>query len=303
MDILKGFSPYVEQNSIDEAWMDMTDMDRLYKKSFIDIAADIQHAIYVLEGLPCSVGISYNRFLSKMAAEMKKPNGVVSIDENNYKQLLWPLASEKMYGCGRVMSDRLRMFDILTIGDIAKTDPLFLRKKLGTSGEMLYYNANAKDYDETRLCRDEKIKSISRETTLITDTFDKDEIIKNMMPLLDDVAKQVREKNCLFTIIYIIIKFDDFTRMTRQRKVSCSSSRDVLLKNILTLVGETMFEKPVRLVGAGVSGLIDNNGMQMDLFENETDKKDGIYKIIDEKNSKYGSEIIKRGFYSNGDKR
>jgi len=171
MNILSDYSPMIEQNSIDEAWIDMTGADAYFGRAYTEIAADIQKTIYMKEEIPCSIGISYNKFLSKMAAELKKPNGIVSIEKNDLCIKLWPLPIEKMYGCGKVMSAKLKAAGMDTVGKLAEADPVMLKRKFGATGISLHNSANGNDESET-IHTHNKVKSVSRETTLLEDTVD-----------------------------------------------------------------------------------------------------------------------------------
>lgn len=294
MKLLFTYSPKIEQNSIDEAWMDMTNSDVYYMKSYVEIAKQIQNEIYKEEEIPCSIGISFTKFLAKMAAELKKPNGIVMLDHTNFKEVLFGLDIAKMYGCGKSTADKMRQHGINTIGDLAFADPYFLKKHMGISAVQMQQNANGTANDE--IAKDAKSKSISRETTFSKDKIDTLEILKDAMPLIEDVAKQIRDNRYCFSIVYIIIKYNDFTRVTRQRKVSVSNDRDVILHNVRALLNTNAPKKPVRLFGVGVSEISDECVFQQDILFNENDNE-LIYKVIDEKNKKYGKDIIKRGYF------
>ena len=297
MKILNEFSHRIDKNSIDEAWLDMTNADKFYSMDFISIAKVIQKTIYKKEQIPCSIGISYNKFLSKMAAEIKKPNGIIYIDKDNMKEVIWPLKIGEMHGCGKVISKKLIDLNILTIGDLATTDPIYLRKKVGSYAEMLQYNANGIESSLHDKKESYERKSISRETTLTKDIEETSEILTALKPLIDDVSKQIRAKNCFFSTIYLIMKYNDFTKISRQKKVEVSDDRDLIMKTVLSLLEKNRPVKPVRLVGVGVTDLTENKSIQLDLFSSDLERTTKIYKVIDEKNKKYGSKVIKRGFY------
>jgi DNA polymerase-4 len=296
MELLRDFSPVVEQNSIDEAWLDMTNMDRYFGIPFYQIAKNLQVKIYEKEQIPCSIGISYNKFLSKMAADIKKPNGITMLDKDNIRDILWPLDIAKMHGCGRVTAEKLKKEGINTIGELAGSDIVIIKTRLGDFGVSLYNHANGKDEQEG-LCDFVKAKSISRETTLSKDTRDIGELEQMLFPLIEDVARQIREKDVQFSTVHLTMKYNDFTRITRQKKVGVSTGRDIILDTIKELLKENKPAKPVRLIGAGVSDIRSSSAIQLSLFDNNEIKEDDIYKVIDEKNRKYGRDIIKRGFH------
>lgn len=294
MKLLSRYSPKIEQNSIDEAWMDMTNSDVYYLEPYTTIALQIQKEIYKEEEIPCSIGISFTKFLAKMAAELKKPNGIVMLDQANYKDTLFALDISKMYGCGKATADKLRLLGINTIGEIAGADPYFLKKHLGIGAVLMQQNANGIANDE--IAGYTRSKSISRETTFTNDLMNTDEIQKEAMPLIEDVAKQIRENRYCFSTVYIILKYNDFTRVTRQKKVNVSNDRDTILDTVRSLLKSNKPAKPVRLFGVGVSDISDDCVIQQDIFSNDN-VNEQIYRVIDEKNKKYGRDVIKRGYY------
>ena len=118
MDLLSNYTPALEQNSIDEAWLDMTGSEGLFGKPF-DAAKRIMDEIKDRLGLWCSIGIAENKFLAKMAAEMKKPLGITELWEQDIPVKLWPLPVKKMYGVGVKTTEKLNRMGIKTIGDLA----------------------------------------------------------------------------------------------------------------------------------------------------------------------------------------
>jgi DNA polymerase-4 len=294
MQLLSGYSPKIEQNSIDEAWIDMTNTDKYYMKSYSSIAGQIQKEIYREEEIPCSIGISFTKFLANMAAEIKKPNGIVMLDRSNFRSVLFGLDIAKMHGCGSATTDKLKLLGIKTIGELAGADPYLIKKNLGIGGIAMQQNANGISTDEIGV--HVKNKSISRETTFSKDLISIEEIQKEALPLIEDVARQIREKKYCFSTVYITIKYNDFSKVTRQKKVKVSNDRDIIFESVKCLLKNNEPKKPVRLFGVGVSEISDDCVFQQDLFSNENGNEQ-IYKVIDEKNKKFGRDIIKRGFY------
>ncbi len=144
MDLLSNYTPIVEQNSIDEAWLDMTGCEGLFGKP-VDAAKRIMDEIKENLGLWCSIGIAENKFLSKMASDMKKPLGITELWEKDIPTKLWPLAVNEMYGVGKKTSQKLNQFDIKTIGELAKSDYSFIAKTFGKFGSEMHQRANGID--------------------------------------------------------------------------------------------------------------------------------------------------------------
>lgn len=180
MDLLFNYSPLVEQNSIDEAWLDMTGTDHLFGTP-VECAQRIMDDIKTNLGLWCSIGISESKFLSKMAADMKKPQGITQLWKKDIKDKLWQLPVGKMHGVGEKTANKLHGLGIQTIGDLANYDRFYLDKFLGKWGNELYQKANGLDSSTIKIISDDDVKSIGRSTTFPTDIWD----IEELKPTLD----------------------------------------------------------------------------------------------------------------------
>lgn len=144
MELLAGYTPILEQNSIDEAWLDMTGTEGLFGKP-VEAARGIMDEIKDRLGLWCSIGIAENKFLAKMASEMKKPLGITEIWRDDVPTKLWPLPVEKIYGIGRKTSEKLNHMGIQTIGDLARSDISRIVRNFGKSGNEMHQRANGID--------------------------------------------------------------------------------------------------------------------------------------------------------------
>ena len=171
MKILRNYSPVVEQNSIDEAWLDLSGCEALFGDPQTIAKHIMQNIINDLD-LWCSIGISDNKFLAKMASERKKPLGITEIWEKDVPEMLWPLPVREMYGIGKQTEKKLLTLGINTIGDIAAFDQKTLIKLLGKYGDELYRLSNGKDSTPVTENPYHESKSISRSTTLLEDTVD-----------------------------------------------------------------------------------------------------------------------------------
>jgi DNA polymerase-4 len=145
MGILERYAPVIQQNSIDEAWLDLTGCERLFGKPY-DIADRIMKEIMNRLDLWCSIGISENKFLAKMASEMKKPQGITEVWAEDVPEKIWPLPVRRMYGIGAQTEKKLSNLAIYNIGDIARCEVSLLAGKFGKYGEELHRLANGIDY-------------------------------------------------------------------------------------------------------------------------------------------------------------
>jgi DNA polymerase-4 len=298
MDLLSNYTPALEQNSIDEAWLDMTGCEGLFGKP-LDAANQIMNEIKDSLGLWCSIGIAENKFLAKIAAEMKKPLGITELWEKDIPVKLWPLPVREMYGVGAKTAEKLNSMGIRTIGELAKSDVNALIKALGKVGNEVYLHANGID-NSTVLARvDDDVKSIGREKTLPEDITDIEKAKIVLMELADDVGMTVRKQSKEGRTVHIILKYSDFHSVTRQITIPTTSiTREIYQAGCSLLEQNWNKSRPVRLIGISISGFYeDGSSEQLSLFDPmqgnvQAGKNKQIDKAMDTIRNKYGSEKI-----------
>jgi len=298
MDLLSNYTPILEQNSIDEAWLDMTGSEGLFGKPF-DAAQRIMNEIKDSLGLWCSIGIAENKFLAKMAAEMKKPLGITELWQHDIPIKLWPLPVKEMYGVGAKTAEKLNSMGIRTIGELAKSDVNAVIKALGKFGNEVYLHANGID-NSTVLARvDDDVKSIGREKTLPEDITDIEKAKIILMELADDVGMTARKQNKQGRTVHIKLKYSDFHFVTRQATIPATSVTKEIYRAGCSLLEQNWNKsRPVRLIGISISGFNEvSSADQLLLFDQMKDnlssgKNERIDKAMDKIRNKYGSEII-----------
>src|SRR5690625_4757855 len=144
VSIIESYSPIVEQASIDEVYVDVTDLIMTYEKP-LDLAVDIQKQVLEQLKLPISIGVAPNKFLAKMASDMKKPMGITVLRKRDIPYKLWVLPIEEMHGVGQKTAERMRNNEIYTIGDLAKADPFLVKGIFGVNGDRLRRRALGED--------------------------------------------------------------------------------------------------------------------------------------------------------------
>ncbi len=146
--ILKRFTCNIESSSIDEWYLDLSKRDDFFSRSTKEIAESIKYEVYKTLNLKCSIGISYNKFLAKMACEKAKPFGIYEITKENFKESLWNIPIDDMYMVGKSTAKILKKYNINTIGDLANcNDKKELRVIIGKLFDYIYNNANGKTID------------------------------------------------------------------------------------------------------------------------------------------------------------
>ncbi len=305
MDLLSNYTPCIEQNSIDEAWLDMTGTEGLFGKP-VEAAQKIVDEIKDTLGLWCSVGISENKFLAKMASEMKKPLGITELWKQDIPFKLWPLPIGAMYGIGKKTAEKLNNLGINTIGQLAKFDRKYIMKILGKCGNEIYLHANG--YDDSPLSPHSAgdMKSIGRSITLPEDVTDIETAKNILLELADDVGRSARKYNHRGRTVHITLKYSDFESITRQTTIPATfTTKEIYQAGCQLLIRNWNSFRPVRLIGISLSGF-DENCLtnQISLFnymdtQKKTSKQEQLDKAIDKIRNKYGTDKVNRAVLVN----
>jgi DNA polymerase-4 len=298
MDLLSNYTPTLEQNSIDEAWIDMTGSEGLFGKP-LEAAKRILNQIKDSLGLWCSIGIAENKFLAKMAAEMKKPLGITELWEQDIPIKLWPLPVKEMYGVGAKTAEKLSHMGIKTIGDLATSKEKLIVKTLGKWGNEIYQHANGIDNSPVLARVADDIKSIGREKTLPEDISDIEKAKLVLMELADDVGMTTRRYGKKGRTVHITLKYSDFQVVTRQTTIPTTYSTKEIYQAGCSLLEQNWNRfHSVRLIGISLSGFHEDCSTdQLLLFDKmddnvKNDKIRQIDKAMDKIRNKHGSEII-----------
>jgi len=300
MTILSDFTPLVEENSIDEAWLDMTGCQGIFG-SPLNSAALIMDRLKEELGLPCSIGISENKFLSKMASEMKKPMGITELWRKDIAQKLWPLPVRSMYGVGKQTALKLQAIGIESIGDLAVSDKLRLIKKFGKSGAELHALANGMDDSPLSAHDHASVKSIGRSITLSRDITDLNDARAEFLAMSEEIGRSARKEGKKGRTVQITIKYADFRTITRQTTVAPTCHTGDIFQHGFELLGKNWNKKqPVRLLGLTLTGF-DNEpaSEQLSLFDSrkqpvQDEKLDKLESALDSLRDKYGKSIVNR---------
>ena len=298
MEMLANFTPVMEQNSVDEAWLDMTGGEGLFGNP-VDAAKHIMEEIKDRLGLWCSIGIAENKFLAKMAAEMKKPLGITELWASDIPTKLWPLPVRDMYGIGAKTAEKLGGMRIKTIGDLAKVDINLLVKTFGKGGNEIHLHANGIDHFPVLARKTDDIKSIGRSTTLPEDISDIEKAKLVLMELADDIGTTARRHDKKGRTVHITLKYSDFKVVTRQATISeTCTTKDIYQAGCRLLEQNWSCFHPVRLIGISLSGFHEETKFdQLSLFDQKknsvlNDKNKRIDNAMDKIRNRHGAEII-----------
>jgi len=291
MAIFRETSPLVEQLSIDEAFLDLTGMERLGGAE--TIAHQVQDRIQEELKLSASVGLAPNKFLAKLASDMDKPHGFVKITPGEAEAMLAPMPVTKIFGIGRSAEDKLKQFGIEKIGQLASADVTILRKVFGINAEQV--KGLALGLDDRPVVNEEEAKSIGKENTFDYDLTDFESCRDEVLDLSGQVGWRLRRENLAGHTVTLKVKFADFHTITR------SSTGDRLIawdEDIFSLAEQMLRKinvKPgVRLLGVSVSSLFRPEDEPVLGFA-EDEQMQRRNRAIDSLKSKFGENIIKRG--------
>lgn len=301
MDRLNQLSPLVEQVSIDEAFIDISDLNA----SGVEIARALQMGINQELHLPCSIGVASNKLVAKIANDVGKasakgktpPNAITFVPLGEEQEFLKPHPVERLWGVGPKTAQRLASIGILTIGDLTQVPKKELVRIFGKNGH--YISMHARGIDDSPLITSHEMKSISQETTFAVDTNDPEELHRAIRSLAETVGKRLRKHQLVGSTVKIKLRWSNFTTITRQSKLTAPTDLD----NEITLIALTLFNKtwthgkPVRLIGVGVSGL-DSTFRQLSLWNQDSlskNNKDRQLQIaLDALRDRYGDTAVQR---------
>ncbi len=298
MDKLHSLTSLVEQISIDEAFLDVSDM----RDPPARLARDLQTAIKNDLQLPSSIGIASNKLVAKIATEVGKkgskgagpPFGLTIVPTGEEAKFLAPLPANMLWGVGPKTSARLSELGIHTIGDIARWPESELARLFGENGRDLWRHAQG--IDNRPIVLEYETKSISQETTFNVDVRDDKTLEKTLREQAREVGRQLRKSDLAGKTVKLKIRWPDFTTLTRQVSLPTSTDNDEeIIKAALKLLHTV--RKPnqaVRLIGVGVSG-IGAPVRQLSLWGAGTEKSRKLQEVVDALQEKYGSEVVKRG--------
>lgn len=298
MKRLHDLTPLLEQISIDEAFLDISDLSEPPER----IARRLQAGIRDELGLPSSIGIAPNKLVAKIATEVGKkaakgdspPFALTIVPYGKEAEFLSPLPADMLWGVGPKTSARLSELGIHTIGDIARWPEEELIRLSGENGREMAKHARGQD--DRPVVTEHETKSISQEVTFSRDVRDDQSLEKTLLEMSDEVGRRLRKKNLAGTTVKLKIRWPDFTTLTRQITLSGTTNQGTqIAETALGLLRKV--RKPgqaVRLIGVGVSGLGEPM-RQLELWGTDAEKERKLQAVVDELREKFGDNAIKRG--------
>jgi DNA polymerase-4 len=262
MGILRSCSDLVEPLSLDEAYVDVT--ENRWGIAYASLAAkELKRRIFEATGCTASAGVAPNKFLAKIASGWRKPDGLTVISPDRVERFLHELPVEALWGVGPVTAERLRRVGIARVVDIRSADPGLLRSTVGSLAEWLQRLSYGDD--PRPVVPHRAAKSASSETTYAEDLQDMDRIRGELARLARETAEWLERKRLAGRTVTIKVRYDDFTTVTRSHTLSRpTADADVISSWATELLYRTQAgQRPVRLLGARVNGLVEQTALNV----------------------------------------
>jgi len=295
MEVLRRFTNLVEPLSIDEAFLDVTGSTTLFGAP-IQIARAVKKQIREATGLTASAGVAPNKFLAKIASDLKKPDGLVVVDPDGVQAFLDDLPISRLWGVGPKTEVRLREMGLHTIGAVRARRQEDLTQALGNNmGAHLHQLAMGSD--DRPVVPNWEPKSISNETTFEEDTRDRELLVKTIRRLAESVGRRLRRDNYRARKVTLKVRLEPFETHTRQVSVKRPVDTDEeIIRLALSLFDQFSLERRIRLIGVGTGDIVrpGEEPMQLGLFD-EPRKDSVIDRTVDAIRDRFGEDLIQRG--------
>jgi DNA polymerase IV len=294
MNILLDFTDMLEQVSIDEAFLDVTGSERIFG-SGKEIAEKIMHRIREELQLTASVGVAQNKFIAKVASDLKKPNGLVVVEPGREKEFLAPLSISRLWGVGPKTEAKLMSIGLERIGQLADLKHSELASRFGKSGAHLWQLSQG--FDDRPVLPEEGFKSIGHENTFEHDTSDTRLLESTLLALTEKVAHRLRMQGVCARTIAVKFREADFSTFTRRTTVASPVDTTEKIFPAARNLMKSLIRKGVlvRLIGVSASNLeAEAHGQQMTLLDHAPQKDRKLAAAVDDIVQRFGDQAITR---------
>ena len=304
VEVLRQFSPQVEQYSIDEAWVDMTGTQRLYGAPRL-AAEKMRERIWEELGFTVNVGISTNKLLAKMAGDFEKPNKVHTLYPEEIEEKMWCLPVRDLFLVGPATERKLKGLGIYTIGDLANADVRVLSRRLGKQGETIWHFANGRNADMV-MPEPAENKGYSNATTTARDITTRDAGYRVLLSLCETVVMRMRKDGKSGSCVTIHLRTGDFRHFSYQHKLHGATNITSELYQAVCRIFDEVWDgvTPLRQLGVQVTSLTKEPYQQYDLFSGmspvQYERKLCLDETVDALRDKFGEDIIRRARFSTG---
>ena len=294
--MMQDLTPLVQPLSIDEAFLDLSGTELLHHEPPARVLARFARRVEAEVGISVSVGLSYCKFLAKIASDLKKPRGFAVIGEAEALSFLAPRPVSAIWGVGKAFAAQLEADGIRTIGQLQTMEEGDLMRRYGTLGQRLYRLARGKD--ERRVEPDEEARSVSAETTFDDDVSSHDDLVRVLRALSEKVAARLKKTGVAGHTVVLKLKTGDFRQRTRNRRLEDPTQlADRIFRTGVTLLEKETGVDAFRLIGIGVSDLTDPvRADPPDLVDEQATRRAMAEGAMDLLRSKFGNKAIETGY-------
>lgn len=297
-NIYRRYTDVIEPFGIDECWLDCTSTVKMFGGGE-KIANDIRETVKRETGLTVSVGVSFNKVFAKLGSDMKKPDAVTVISPENFKEKVWGLPVENLLFVGKSTLEKLKKYNIATIGDLAAVDENFLTDKFGKWGATL--KIYAEGLDDTPVMKDnesDEIKSVGNSITSYRDLVN----IEDAKLVFSVLAASVSRRLISYNVgkacgISVYVRDNELNSITRSARLPYPTvlADDFCAAAEKLLENSYDFKKPIRTLGLTVSGFTEKSYEQLTVYDKEYRKKLSLQLAVNAINEKYGKKSVMKG--------
>ena len=302
VQMLRQFSPVVEQYSIDEAWVDMTGTQWVWGSPRL-AAEKMREQIFDELGFTVNIGISTNKLLAKVAGDFEKPNKVHTLFPEEIPEKMWPLPVRDLFLVGSATEEKLKKIGIYTIGDLAHGNLSLLRKRLGKHGETIWHFANGRNADMV-MPEPAENKGYGNSTTTARDVTFREEAYQVLLSLCETVAARMRKDGKCGRCICVHLRTNEFKQFSHQTLIGGATNMTTALFEAVCRVFDEVWDgsTPLRQLGVQVTRLASEPYQQYDFLSNvspvQYERKLRLDETVDALRDKYGETIIRRARFT-----
>jgi len=289
MAILGDFSPLVEPVSVDEAFLDLSGTTALFGPPD-EAVRRIKTRIRADTGLTASAGLAANKFVAKVASDLRKPDGLVIVPPGAEAGFLAPLPVERLWGVGKVLAETLATMGIATIGQLQGIPAATLARRFGEHGRQLHDLAFGRD--DRPVEPSTPAKSIGAETTFGVDCRDPERLRRTLRRHAERVARQLREEHLAGARVTLKLRYADFRTLTRSHTGDPTQDGLDLYRRALTLLDREAVSEPVRLIGLSASSLGPAGQGQLPLLDPIALRRERLGPVLDRLTARFGEGTL-----------
>lgn len=297
-EILQEYTPNIQRFSVDESFLDFSDMENLYP-DYMKLAETIKERIKNQLGFTVNIGISNNKLLAKVASDLRKPDKIHTLFPQEIKEKMWPLPVEDLFMVGRATTPKLHKLNINTIGELANYDVDILKSILKSHGELIWNYANGIDNSKVRKGSYIDMKGIGNSTTIPFDVEDKETAHKVLLSLCETVSMRLRNSGNSCKVVSVSIRGSDLISYSRQKKLTTATDSTRKIYEIACLLFDNVWKgNKVRHLGVHITDFCKNDFYQYSILDSfNYDKDRELNRAVDEIRLKYGNKAIMRSCF------